>query len=204
MGLWIALHKWDISQVSGVTHGPLYLLIFFNIINYVYIFTWNSTDNFFSIQSVIWVTVTCLAPTLGFATNVNLGFPLNPYLKENTICQFLLNLCIPHNIYITSTTAVMALAYHSVEINKTRWKIPKYLNYHCYSHHVNWEHINNMQTQTNEIWNLVKYQEYFKSNTSFDLSIFFSLWTLEAKNALQIHKPTYVWILKKFNNLDCK
>ena len=153
---------------------------FFFIIKYVYTFTWNSTDNFFSIQSVIWVTVTCLAPTLGFATNVNLGFPLNPYLKENKIYKFLLILCIPHNIYITSTTAVMTLAYHSVEINKTHlWcsKIPKYLNNHCYSQNVNWEHINNMQTQTNEIWNLVKYQEYFKSNTSFDLSIFFSLWT---------------------------
>lgn len=56
--------------------------------------TWNSTDSFFSIQSVIWVTVTCLAPTLGFATRVNLGFPLNPYLiwknKTNSnLCRHL-------------------------------------------------------------------------------------------------------------------
>lgn len=47
-----------------------------------FIQTWNSRVSFFSIQSVIWLIVTSLSPTLGRATSHNCGFPRKPYLKS--------------------------------------------------------------------------------------------------------------------------
>jgi len=54
---------------------------------YLNILTWNSTANFFSIQSVTWVRLTSLSPTQGLADNHRRGLRLNPYLQKHSYDQ---------------------------------------------------------------------------------------------------------------------